>query len=255
MKRILSALCISALLISAVGCSGQAVDLPGNNSSSVSEDSSSVKESEASEESSAEETSKEEASSEEISKEESSSEETSKPEIPAETTSKEESYSSEPAQVITWSGPSEETDYSVFSGEDFTIKADGAKWEAVETDGMDVSYMYLSSDETISIGVQVLSLNGTSITAKQIAEQTKESLTATGSYSVVKSEEIKIKGNDAYLLISEMKFTDDIKVVLDQRFQVHNGNIYVFQSAYSSDISDTAKSDMEDLLDSFTFID
>ena len=122
---------------------------------------------------------------------------------------------------------------------------------------MDVSYNYLGSDAvtTISTGVQVLSLGGESITLKEAAEQTINSLKSIDSYNFKSSEQIKINGNDAYLLLTEYKATNNITVILDQRLQMHNGKIYVFQSAYAPDISDSAKADLEELLDSFTFTD
>ena len=230
MKKILSALCLSALLIAAVGCSGNTISMSDSNSSATYEESSDT-----SEESS-------------VTSEESSVDETSK----------EESPSSEPAiETSSDVSSSVESEYSVYNGEGYTIKADSLKWKTVTTAGMDVSYNYLSSDAvtTISTAVQVLSLGGESLTLKQAAEQTINSLKSIDSYNFKSSEQIKINGNDAYLLLTEYKATNNITVILDQRLQMHNGKLYVFQSAYDPDISDSAKADLEELLASFTFTD
>ena len=228
MKKILSALCLSALLIAAVGCSGNNISISDSNNSAAHEESSDTKNSITSEESSVDETSKEESSSSE----------------PAIETSSEVSSSVE-------------SEYSVYNGEGYTIKADSSKWKTVTTAGMDVSYNYLGSDAvtTISTGVQVLSLGGESLTLKQVAEQTINSLKSIDNYNFKSSEQIKINDNDAYLLLTEYKATSNITVILDQRLQMHNGKIYVFQSAYDPDISDSAKADLEELLASFTFTD
>ena len=230
MKKILSALCLSALLIAAVGCSGNTISMSDSNSSATYEESSDT-----SEESS-------------VTSEESSVDETSK----------EESSSSEPAiETSSDVSSSVESEYLVYNGEGYTIKADSSKWKTVTTAGMDVSYNYLSSDAvtTISTAVQVLSLGGESLTLKQAAEQTINSLKSIDSYNFKSSEQIKINGNDAYLLLTEYKATNNITVILDQRLQMHNGKLYVFQSAYDPDISDSAKADLEELLASFTFTD
>lgn len=235
MKRILSALCISALLIAAVGCSGKTVSMPESNSSATHEESSDTKSSDTSEEAS-------------VTSEESSDDETSK----------EESSSSEPAiETSSDVSSSVESDYLVYNGEGYTIKADSSKWKTTTTEGMEVSYNYLGSDAvtTISTGVQVIPLGGESLTLKQAAEQTINSLKSVDSYNFKSSEKIKINGNDAYLLITEYQATDDIMVILDQRIQMHNDKLYVFQSAYDPDISDLAKADLEELLASFTFTD
>lgn len=230
MKKILSALCLSALLIAAVGCSGNTISMSDSNSSATYEESSDT-----SEESS-------------VTSEESSVDETSK----------EESSSSEPAiETSSDVSSSVESEYLVYNGEGYTIKADSSKWKTVTTAGMDVSYNYLSSDAvtTISTAVQVLSLGGESLTLKQAAEQTINSLKSIDSYNFKSSEQIKINGNDAYRLLTEYKATNNITVILDQRLQMHNGKLYVFQSAYDPDISDSAKADLEELLASFTFTD
>ena len=230
MKKILSALCLSALLIAAVGCSGNTISMSDSNSSATYEESSDT-----SEESS-------------VTSEESSVDETSK----------EESSSSEPAiETSSDVSSSVESEYLVYNGEGYTIKADSSKWKTVTTARMDVSYNYLNSDAvtTISTAVQVLSLGGESLTLKQAAEQTINSLKSIDSYNFKSSEQIKINGNDAYRLLTEYKATNNITVILDQRLQMHNGKLYVFQSAYDPDISDSAKADLEELLASFTFTD
>lgn len=235
MKKILSALCLSALLIAAVGCSGNTISMSDSNNSAAHEESSDTKNSNTSEESS-------------VTSEESSVDETSK----------EESSSSEPAiETSSDVSSSVESEYLVYNGEGYTIKADSSKWKTVTTAGMDVSYNYLGSDAvtTISTGIQVLSLGGESLTLKQVAEQTINSLKSIDGYNFKSSEQIKINGNDAYLLLTEYKATNNITVILDQRLQMHNGKIYVFQSAYDPDISDSAKADLEELLASFTFSD
>ena len=226
MKRILSALCLSALLIAAVGCSGNTVSIPESNSSATHEDSTDTKDSGISEESSVDETSKEESSS-------------SEPAIET---------SSEVNSLV-------ETEYAVYNGEGFTIKADSSKWETVASDVLDVSYNYLGSDEgtTISTGVQVIPIGGESLTLNQAVEQTIDDLKSVDGYNFKGSEKIKINGNDAYHLITEYQATDDMMVILDQRIQIHNDKLYVFQSAYDTEISDSEKTDLEELLASFAF--
>ncbi|MGN0611827.1 MAG: hypothetical protein ACI4JI_08590 [Ruminiclostridium sp.] len=224
MKRILSALCISALLIAAVGCSGNTVSMPDSNSSATHEESSDTKSSDTSEESSVDETSKEESSSSE----------------PAIETSSDVSSSAE-------------SEYLVYNGEGYTIKADSSKWETVASDVLDISYLYLDEGTKISTGVQILPMDGESLTLSQAVEQTIDSLKSVDGYNFKSSEQIKINGNDAYLLLTEYQATDDMMVILDQRIQMHNNKLYVFQSAYDKEISDSGKTDLEELLDSFTF--
>ena len=233
MKRILSALCISALLIAAVGCSGKTVSMPDSNSSATHEESSDTKSSDTSEEAS-------------VTSEESSYDETSK----------EESSSSEPAiETSSDVSSSVESEYLVYNGEGYTIKADSSKWETVSSDVLDISYLYLDEGTKISTGVQILPMDGESLTLSQAVEQTIDSLKSVDGYTFKSSEKIKINGNDAYLLITEYQATNDIMVILDQRIQMHNDKLYVFQSAYDPDISDSAKADLEELLASFTFTD
>ena len=231
MKRILSALCISALLIAAVGCSGKTVSMPDSNSSATHEESSDTKSSDTSEEAS-------------VTSEESSDDETSK----------EESSSSEPAiETSSDVSSSVESEYLVYNGEGYTIKADSSKWETVSSDVLDISYLYLDEGTKISTGVQILPMDGESLTLSQAVEQTIDSLKSVDGYTFKSSEKIKINGNDAYLLLTEYQATDDMMVILDQRIQMHNNKLYVFQSAYDKEISDSGKADLEELLDSFTF--
>lgn len=153
--------------------------------------------------------------------------------------------------------PLEETDYIVYSGEEYTIKADSSKWKTTTTGGMEVSYNYLGGNgvTTISTGVQVIPIGGESLTLNQAVEQTIDSLKSVDGYNFKSSEKIKINGNDAYHLITEYQATDDMMVILDQRIQIHNDKLYVFQSAYDTEISDSEKADLEEVLASFTFTD
>lgn len=230
MRKLLTALCTIAILVSVTACSsGNIGDILNSNINS-----------------SVEESSKEETTTE---SETSAPDETSKPETTTETessvpdeTSGKESETSKPGEELSLS----------FENDKFRITANEA-WKPTSTIGTDCAYQYISGDVSTAgtiIGVQTAD-TGITISSEDFAKQMIEMYEKIESYTVESQKAVKVNGLDAY----EIKLTmGTMDLVLDQTIVVKDKTAYVFHITYIQSSYKTVAPEIKKVLDTFEFV-